>query len=253
MRHLIITLVAFVLSSGIAAASPPGFKDHIFNGNRPVTEQGVTTFHVGPGDCSKKDYGDGRGESDCSNGNLRSRLAANKHASPGQTWEYRMDIFVPADFRFNGGPNRWSLLEIAEWQRINTIKNHMHNLYLDSRRGMTFDDAVCFSPKAFGQWNRVVVRARWSGKNDGFLQVTCNDKVVYNKQDSQTLIPEHCGKPRTYQCVPELQEPSKPIQFQIGILFRGPSPSATYDVSDRKLPAGGITIQVRNLAVKRIK
>jgi hypothetical protein len=149
---IILGLAASIgsLQWSTAEAMPRGFQEQRFNGRDPVHADGVTTFHVRPGDCSAIDYGDGRGESDCFNGNLRSRIAYRTYARLGDSVQYRMEIFIPADLRYNGGPNRRSLLEIAEWQRINTIKNHIHQLHVDSTTSVTFDDVRCFAPSEFG-------------------------------------------------------------------------------------------------------
>lgn len=239
----------------IVQAAPNGFQNHVFNGRAPVTQGGVVTFHVEDGDCSSRDYGDGRGESDCFNGNLRSRLAYRDHASLGQSLEYAMEIFVPAGFRYGGGPNRRSLLEVAEWQRINTIKNHIHTLHLDSVKGLTFDDTRCIPPSAFGQWNSVKVQVKWSAGDDGFLRVICNGTPVVSFR-GQTAIPRDCGQPGVFQCVPDLQRVNQPVQFQVGILFRGYGERGRLDGLSRMgrvPPEGGFTVQMRNIRVSRIQ
>lgn len=248
-------LAMVLLWTGMAAAAPAGFSDHRFNGRDPVHSGGVSTFQVRAGDCSPIDYGDGRGESDCFNGNLRSRMAYRTTARLGQSIEYRMEIFVPADLRYSGGPNRRSLLEIAEWQRINTIKNHIHQLHVDSSKGVTFDDVRCFAPSEFGRWNTFVMQVRWSMGDDGRLRVICNDRVVVNRS-GRTAIPPDCGEPGVYQCEPRHQRPEQPIQFQVGILFRGYGERGRLDglsPRGRVPPEEGFTIRMRNVGVSRVR
>lgn len=255
MRLAALWIVVLVLAAGAGAAQPAGFQNHNFNGNNPVHAGGVTTFHVDEGDCSAIDYGDGRGESDCYNGNLRSRIAYRDHARLGSSVQYRMEILIPATLSYGGGPNRRSLLEVAEWQRINTIKNHIHTLHLDGRRGLTFDDTVCIPPAEFGQWAEVVVQVRWSADDDGVIQVLCNDRPVVVRR-GPTAIPPDCGAPGVFQCDPSRQDLSQPVQFQAGILFRGYGPRAQQDGlsrSGRVPPPGGFTIQMRNLRVSPIR
>jgi hypothetical protein len=238
-----------------ALSAPSGFQDHRFNGRDPAHSGGVTTFHVRAGDCSTIDYGDGRGESDCFNGNLRSRMDYRRMATLGDALQYEFEIFVPADLRFAGGPNRRSLLEVAEWQRVNTIKNHIHTMHLDSRKGLTFDDVVCLRPGEFGKWNRVAVQVRWSMADDGILRVLCNDQVVLART-GRTAIPPDCGQPGVFQCEPALQRPNEPIQFQVGILFRGYGERGRRDglsASGRTPPPEGFTIQMRNVSVKPVR
>jgi len=253
-RALLAALAALLLALP-ALAGPPGFSEHRFNGRDPEWRQGVATFHVKNGDCSPIKYGDGRGESDCHNGNLRSRYAYRQTARPGQALEYRMEIYIPADLRYGGGPNRRSLLEIAEWQRVNTVKNHIHTLHLDSNKGLTFDDTRCLSPREFGRWNSFVMRVKWSTGADGFLQVICNGKTIIDYR-GQTAIPRDCGQRGVYQCEPALQEPRKPVQFQVGILFRGWSEhrrAEGLNPAGRTAPASGFTVHMRNIAVSRLR
>lgn len=252
----LIPAAALLLASSFAALSAPaGFQDHRLNGRDPAHARGVSTFHVRSGDCSSIDYGDGRGESDCFNGNLRSRMAYTRYAKLGDSLQYEFEIFVPADLQYGGGPNRRSLLEVAEWQRINTIKNHIHQMHLDTRRGLTFDDAVCFRPAEFGRWNKVIVQVKWSMADDGIIRVVCNDKTVVARS-GRTAIPSDCGHNGVFQCVPALQRPSEPIQFQVGILFRGYGERGRQDGLNprgRVPPDGGFTFQMRNVAVKKIR
>jgi hypothetical protein len=249
-----LVLVLSVLPA-IASGAPNGFQNHVFNGRAPVTQNGVVTFHVDQGDCSSRKYGDGRGESDCFNGNLRSRIAYRSHANLGQSLEYAFEVLVPAGFRFGGGPNRRSLLEIAEWQRINTIKNHIHTLHLDSVKGIAFDDTRCIPPSGFGSWRSITVQVKWSAGDDGFLQVICDGRPVIAYR-GQTAIPRDCGQPGVFQCEPALQQINQPVQFQLGILFRGYGERGRRDglnPAGRIPPDGGFTVQMRNIRVSRIQ
>ncbi|MAM63768.1 hypothetical protein [Maritimibacter sp. UBA3975] len=252
---LVRLALAFAILPGVASGAPNGFENHVFNGRAPVTQNGVVTLHVEEGDCSSRKYGDGRGESDCFNGNLRSRIAYRSHANLGQSLEYAFEVMVPAGLRYGGGPNRRSLLEIAEWQRLNTIKNHIHTLHLDSVKGISFDDTRCIPPGAFGSWRSIKVQVKWAAGEDGFLQVICDGKPVIAYR-GQTAIPRDCGQPGVFQCVPDLQRVNQPVQFQLGILFRGYGERARRDGlnrAGRMPPAGGFTIQMRNIRVSRIK
>ena len=139
----ILCIVCLAIFATNVFAQPSGFKNHIFNGKNPKTAGGVTTFHVQSGDCSSIDYGDGRGESDCYNGNLRSHIKHNTHARLGESYLYSFEIRVPDGFNYAGGPNLRSLLEVIELGRVRGIKNHLYTFHLDARRGLTFGDIVC--------------------------------------------------------------------------------------------------------------
>ncbi len=56
---------------------PDGFGLDKFNASQaPTTANGITTFHVIPGDCSDVDYGDGRGGERLQEWQWRSRSSA---------------------------------------------------------------------------------------------------------------------------------------------------------------------------------
>lgn len=254
MQRLLFFSVFVVLLLPVDArsANPPGgFIEATFQGRTPQYKDGTVSFTLMNGDCSKKDYGDGRGESDCKNGNLRSQVHTSKKQKLGNTYEYSMDIWIdPAFENFSAYGQPRSPLLIAEWQRINTIKNHMYELHLDTMRGVQFEDRNCFKPEGFGQWHRFRMVAKWSKRSDGFLRVYCDDKLVYELAGQQTAIPPLCGEEVKLQCVPELQNLSQPISWQVGPKLGGFGMEyAKYGMPSqfRRFPDSGLHMKVRNL------
>lgn len=246
-RIVAILILALGFTSGAsdrALATPSGFQDHIFNGRNPVTREGVTTFIILAGDCSDRDYGDGRGESNCWNGNVSSRLTARRNMAAGSTVHYAFSFRVDPSFSYRG--NR---LEIAMWQRINAVKNHMYELELNASRGATFEGRVCVEPNRLSSWNDFLMRVTWRNDATGHLEVICNGEVIYERTGN-VLVPEGCGTSRKPQCDPARQRLEQPIQFQLGPLmrgyggppFRGSRPSAF-----EAFQQNGITIKIRDL------
>ncbi|MCR9285743.1 MAG: polysaccharide lyase [Rhodobacteraceae bacterium] len=257
---LVVLTLAVQCFAGVARAdTPSGFYVGKNSGVAPEWKNGEVTFVMRRGDCQKRTYGDGRGESDCLNGNSRSQLNARNQQRMGRSYEYAMEIWVAPGFRYNGrgwgSVNYRSRLWIAEWQRSNTIKNHMYEMYLDSSKGATFEDKTCFTPRQFGKWNSVVMRVKWSNGSDGFLQVICNGKIVYSV-NGPNVIPPGCGTEAKLQCKPELQDLKKPILWSVGPSLKGhgmnyrdfgfPSPFPPF-------PDTGITMKMRNLYVGGIR
>lgn len=252
--------LALVTSAGLLLANTPsGFVVGGNSGVAPIWKSGEVTFVMRRGDCQKRSYGDGRGESDCLNGNSRSQLNARNLQRMGRAYEYAMEIWVDPAFRYNGrgwgNVNYRSRLWIAEWQRANTIKNHMYEMYLDSSKGATFEDKTCFSPRQFGQWNSVVMRVKWSDGADGFLQVICNGKVVYSLE-GPNVVPPGCGTEAKLQCKPELQDLRKPILWSVGPSLKGHGMNYRdigFPSAFPPFPETGITMKMRNLYVGKLR
>lgn len=263
-RNTLIKVIALFVSIGLAvptaaSATPRGFKEGRNSAVAPEWRNQELTFRLKRGTCQARPYGDGRGESDCKNGNSRSQLNSNRKQRMGRTYEYAMDIWIDPGFRYNGNGwgsvNHRSRLWIAEWQRSNTIKNHMYEIYLDSRRGAMFENKRCFSPRQFGQWNSFVLKVRWSNGADGAMQVICNGKTIYARK-GPNVIPPDCGKPWKQQCKPGLQDLSKPMLWSVGPHLKGhgtgyarfgfPSPFPPF-------PDSGLTMKVRNLYLGHLR
>ena len=127
MRHVVFRLIACAVlpfASSIATAHPPGFEDHRFNDkNNPVTEGDVTTFKLQHGQCSNVDFGDGRGETDCKKGNIRSILAYRPNGKMGQSVDIRFDLRIDPSFAY---PGRWSEQSIrgAHQRRLGQPPSH---------------------------------------------------------------------------------------------------------------------------------
>lgn len=254
MVYRLLSVMVFLLTLPLAAHAgkpPSGFEEARFQGRSPQFDTDAITFTLMKGDCSKKDYGDGRGESDCKNGNLRSQIHTRNKQKLGKTYEYSMEIWIdPAFTNFVAYGQPRSPLLIAEWQRINTIKNHIFELHLDSMSGVQFEDKNCFGPKSFGEWHRFSMVVKWSKGKDGFLRVTCDDQVVYELSGQQTAVPPLCGEQVKLQCDPKRQDLRKPVQWQIGPKLGGfGMEHEKYGMPSqfRSFPESGLQLKVRNL------
>lgn len=226
----------------VAAALPTGFEQHIFNGAAAKSMPGgIVRFHVMNFDCSQKDYGDGRGESNCTNGNVSSRLAGRALARAGTSREYSAEINVDPGFAYLG-----DRLDLMMWQRVNVIKNEMYFLKLDARRGLTFQGKTCAAPKRFGSWVKVDLRVHWSNGPDGKFVLTCDDKTIAS-WNGPNLVPPDCGTSRNDECVLKLQDLSEPVQWQIGPFMGGRGQAKPGERMGKFEPIqpDGITIDMR--------
>lgn len=202
MRILLSAIFLMVLSM-IAAADPHPMRldSHHFNGSvQPVTEAGVTRFEIRTHECSSRTYGDGRGESDCRNGNVRSNLTAHQ-VGVSEAWTYEFEFRVPGPIGYGGYSNSHacgfldrcadSRLRIVSWEG-NRLHNFLYMLKLDNRYGVRFLDEVCVAPENLEKWSRFRMEVRWSHDDRGWIRVSCNDRVVHFREGVRTAAAPHC-------------------------------------------------------------
>jgi hypothetical protein len=248
----------------VADPHPKGFYNDQFNGStKPKTLDGITTFQIFDKQCSKTVYPDGRGESDCRNGNVRSALSRRPDEKMGRAVEYRFDIWVDPSFAYEGFFNDHSFgflsdahdsrLRIASWEG-EFLHNFIYMLKLDSKNGISFLGKKCQLPKDFGTWITFSMKVLWSGKKSGWITVSCNEKIIYQAVDVATNQNPHCYI--TNQCEAKKKKNPKTVHFKVGPVMAGfgyewkkwGKPSQFTDIQKE-----GIMIRMRNISVSRIE
>lgn len=199
--QFICVLLVFLPTMLAADPHPMGLRNHTFNGSvQPVTEAGITRFEIRNQECSEAKYGDGRGESDCYNGNVRSTLSPHSVPTSG-TWTYAFDFRVPGPVGYSGWHNSHacgyidgcmdSRMRIASWEG-NRLHNFLYLLKLDGRRGVYFLDQTCVEKEALENWNTFKMEVNWSHDERGWIRVSCNDEVIYFRENIRTTTNPHC-------------------------------------------------------------
>lgn len=255
---LLVVAAISIASPTEADPLPTGFREHKFNGPiAPSTSDGVTTFRILDGGCSNVDYGDGRGESDCKRGNVRSTMYHDPQARIGQVRDYRFDVKIPPDFAYPGRihaetvlfiPGGWdSHLRIASWEGP-ALHNFLYMVKVDGRNGVTFLGKQCQSPEQFGEWVSFSMKIRWSSDESGWIKVTCDDRIVYADERVATNQAPHCWE-FTNQCKEgEFRNPNR-FHYIVGPMMLGNG--SDFGSNLTPIQEGGITIQMRNVEVGR--
>ncbi|MER9002252.1 MULTISPECIES: hypothetical protein [unclassified Mesorhizobium] len=248
-------------SAALADKHPAGFKNHRLNGpSKPVTKDGVTTFKIFDRKCSSVDYGDGRGENDCHNGNIRATLIGPE-SKTGESVEYRFGLWVDPAFNYPGFYNDHAIgflpgaldsrLRIASWEGP-FIHNFLYMLKLDSAKGVTFLGNECQSPGRFGSWVAFSMKIRWAADKNGWIKVACDDKVIYSAENLATNQAPHCYI--TNQCEPGVAKNPMRFTFIVGPVMAGFGPEwKKYGLVSQftAIQPEGITVKLRNLSARK--
>lgn len=262
--RLLCVLALFVATSSIPALADPPPRGFIFNGHNhhdPVIEDGVVTFQVFEGQCSEIEYPDGRGESDCGGGEVRSSLWSSPWTPINQTVEYVFDIRVDESVKYEGYesnfvldllPNKIdSALWIAAWEG-NRLHNYLYQLKADTKNGIAFLGRTCQPASALGQWVSVSLRAKWTNDDKGWMQVRCDGALIYATEGVATAEAPHCYGPN--QCEPGVIKHPTEVGMHIGAFVSGFGPT----FADRDLPSpfrdiqdDGILLQAKNIEIRK--
>jgi hypothetical protein len=256
----ILGLLCLSMSVSAAEELPSQFRLNSLNGSTtPVVEDGVITFNIKYAECSDVDYGDGRGESDCRNGNVRSNLEPKDEQRIGQTVEYAFDLWIDPSLEYKGYanemavgmlPNSWdSRLRVAHWEG-NMVKGFIYKLNLDATNGVTFLGNVCQTPSDFGKWVRFSMKVKWTADERGWVRVACDGRTIFADEGIATDQNPHCYIRN--DCDPDRpgRHPSR-ISFVPGVTYMG------YGFEWKEhgypqfwpIPEGGITVKMQNLKV----
>lgn len=262
-RLLVLALVASGLALPVLADPlPVDFEVHKFNGSqRPATQDGITTFHVAPKECSNVDYGDGRGESDCKNGSVKSIIRYTRDTKVGESFEYKFDLqFDMSTFKYTGefrrdavpfSPGGWdSSLRLASWEGP-FIKDFVYILKASTTKGVTFMGRECQSPEKLGEWLSFSLKVRWANDSKGWVVATCDGKPIYVEEGVVTTRQTQCYLAN--ECTPGITRKPKSLNFILGLSFNGYGNGwKEYAPSlFRDMQSDGITMLARNVSVTK--
>lgn len=264
LRGLAVCLVLAFAAPASADPHPRGFEEHKFNPpeQQPVTENGVTTFHLSPGVCGAIDYGDGRGENDCENGNARSNLRWTTNYRLGDSVEYRFDVRVDPGLAYAGFYNMAangvypngtdSHLRIASWEGP-LLRNFIYMLKVDTTNGIDFLANQCQAPADFGKWVTFSLKTQWAGDGKGWVVASCDDRIIYADEGVATNQAPQCWP--SNECEPWVVKNPSSFNFIVGPVLMGFGPDwrkvpGAKDKFDQMQP-DGITIQMRNMSVTK--
>ena len=242
----LLVLLAFPVTSQ-ADPHPPGFSNHKFNGpNNPVTDSGITRFEIMPRECSDIRYGDGRGESDCSNGNIREVLLGPGDRV-GASRTYSFDVKVEEPLGYLGGLD--PRLRIASWEG-NLLHNFVYMFKLGAARGIVFSDEQCVEPADLSDWHTLSLEIKWTNDSTGWVRAKCDNRVVYYAENVKTTDAPKCKV--ADQCEPGKSKSPSRITYILGPVLAGEGGNwrdFAHKTSQFRDFEGPITVLMRNMSV----
>ncbi|MBN8994083.1 MAG: hypothetical protein J0H94_02580 [Rhizobiales bacterium] len=259
----ILAIAIFVMLAAVQVRADPLPRGFSLGGDdtpqKPVTKDGTTTFQIFDKQCNNVPYGDDRGESDCTNGNIRSDMQFSPEAKMGQLLEYRFDIRLNADFAYPGYrndhafgfyPGAWDTrLRIASWEGP-LLHNFLYMIKADAKNGISFLARQCQAPEQFGNWVSFSMKVKWAADDTGWIKVTCDDRIVYADEGVATDQPPHCFI--TNVCEPDLVKHPKSVLLKLGPVMAGFGYEwKKYGYASPFTPVQkeGIAVSFRNIAI----
>lgn len=136
-------------------------------------------FEVQPGDCSAGKHG----WDDCAKDRERAELKQTDYQMAGEQWWYAFSLYLPHSHR-NIWPAKLSLAQFHQEGAgpVIMFQNDRGGLWLDihdARR--TIQKVQVLEAHALkGRWHDIVLRIKWSRKDDGMIDMWIGHRAVAN-------------------------------------------------------------------------
>ena len=145
-------------------------------------------FEVRYGDCGYKP-----GESDCKKDRQRTELQVKKLQKGKKDYWYSTSIYLPEDYQ-SVAPVRTTFAQLYEkgWKPIFMVTDRSGEWleigrmwsgeYVEMKKGIKINDMK-------GKWTDILINARFSREEDGYLKVWINDKLIMNAENIKNITP----------------------------------------------------------------
>ena len=145
-------------------------------------------FEVRYGDCGYKP-----GESDCKKDRQRTELQVKKLQKGKKDYWYSTSIYLPEDYQ-SVAPVRTTFAQLYEkgWKPIFMVTDRSGEWleigrmwsgeYVEMKKGIKINDMK-------GKWTDILINVRYSRKEDGFMKVWINNKLILESLNIKTFTP----------------------------------------------------------------
>ena len=145
-------------------------------------------FEVREGDC-----GGDKNYSDCKSNRQRTELQTKEYQKINKEYWYSASIYLPDNY-VSAAPVRTVFTQIFEkgWKPILMITDRENKWlevgrmwsgeYVEMKKGIKINDMK-------GKWTDILINVRYSRKEDGFMKVWINDKLILESLNIKTFTP----------------------------------------------------------------
>ena len=145
-------------------------------------------FEVRKGDC-----GEDKKYSDCKSNRQRTELQTVEYQKRNKDYWYSASIFLPEDY-ISAAPVRTVFTQIYEkgWKPILMITDRSSEWleigrmwsgeYVEMKKGIKINDMK-------GKWTDILINVRYTRKEDGFMKVWINNKLILESLNIKTFTP----------------------------------------------------------------
>ena len=140
-------------------------------------------FELRDGDC-----GYGSSWSDCESDRGRHELSGKKHKNGSEHW-YFWSIYLPDDYQsIFPAITLLGQFHQDDGEPVFTLDNDGGGYTYEQWLGDIFiNSSPLLEPiEMLGRWNDVVINAKWTDKDDGFLRIWINGKLAYDYTGTTT-------------------------------------------------------------------
>ncbi|MDA8764521.1 polysaccharide lyase [Candidatus Pelagibacter bacterium] len=145
-------------------------------------------FEVREGDC-----GGDKKHSDCKSNRQRTELQTKEHQKINKEYWYSASIYLPNNY-VSAAPVKTVFTQIYErgWKPILMITDRENKWlevgrmwsgeYVEMKKGIKINDMK-------GKWTDILINVRYSRKEDGFMKVWINNKLILESLNIKTFTP----------------------------------------------------------------
>ena len=145
-------------------------------------------FEVREGDC-----GGDKNHSDCKTDRQRAEAQTKEYQKRNKDYWYSLSLYLPEDY-ISAAPVRSTFVQIYEkgWKPILMITDRTSEWlevgrmwsgeYVEMKQGIKIEDMK-------GKWTDILINVRYSRKEDGFMKVWINDKLILESLNIKNFTP----------------------------------------------------------------